>query len=94
MRIVRVSTHLCGADTDIAVLLDDNDVLRGSKLAQIGVTNECRSRPMRAPATTFLTRRERHRDKPAHRAARSRTRRFRLRPPEAPSRLCPVQNND
>jgi hypothetical protein len=34
------------------VHLEDNEVLRGSKLAQIGVTNECRSRPMRAPATT------------------------------------------
>ena len=54
MRIVRVSTHLCGADTDIAVLLDDNDVLRGSKLAQIGVTNECRSRPMRARDLNLL----------------------------------------
>jgi hypothetical protein len=28
--------------------------LRGSKLAQIGVTNECRSRPMRAPAPIFV----------------------------------------
>jgi hypothetical protein len=54
MRIVRVSTHLCGADIDIAVLLDDNDVLRGSKLAQIGVTNECRSRPMRALETAAV----------------------------------------